>query len=216
MATQTLFITGTDTGVGKTYVTCLILRHLRARGRDAAGFKPICCGDRDDAAALAEASETDEIGRVNPVWFEAPLAPFAAAKLEGRTLDRRGILDGFGALRATHDWVIVEGAGGWEAPISETETMADLAAEFAAPVLVVAANRLGALNHTLLTCRAIERRGLKCAGVVLNQTEKLDSGDLAAGSNREVLGSVLPEIPVCVVDFQADRPGEELAEILDR
>lgn len=215
MASQNFFITGTDTGVGKTWLSCLIIRHLRARGVDAVGYKPICCGDRDDAEALAEASEVADIGLINPVWLKTPLAPLAAAERENRNLDRRAVLDGFEKLRSAHACVIIEGAGGLEVPISKTETMADLAVEFGAPMLVVSANRLGALNHTLLTCRAIEQRGLKCAGVILNQTEEPKSDDLAAKSNRAVLESVLPGIPIFTSVFRTETLDENLASLLE-
>lgn len=146
----------------------------------------------------------DDLDAINPAWFESPLAPFAAAKRENRPFDRQLILDGLDTLRERHERVIIEGAGGWEVPLTQSETMADLAVAFAAPVLVVAADRLGALNHTLLTVRSIERCGLACAGVVLNRIEERASDDLAAQTNLEVLKTFLPDHPISVTEFQAE------------
>jgi len=199
-----LFVTGTDTGVGKTHVTCRILRQLRHDGVDAVGFKPLCCGDRDDVLALAEASGMTDLEAINPVWFRSPLAPWAAAREENRSCDRSLIFDRFDALRSRHACVVIEGAGGWEVPLAGSETMADLAAGFAVPVLVVAANRLGALNHTILTVQAIQSRGLTCSGVVLNRIEAGRDDDLAARTNLEVLQIFLPELPITVTEFQSE------------
>ncbi len=167
------FITGTDTSVGKTFATGLLLRHLRARGADCVGFKPICCGSRDDAEKLHLASGGDATGlslnEVNPVWLRTPAAPYTAAMIEGRTVDLAAAREAFARLRERHrDGVLVEGVGGWLVPITRDFTVADLAVELALPVIVVVKNRLGALNHTALTVRDIQRRGLQCAGLIFN------------------------------------------------
>jgi dethiobiotin synthetase len=182
---MSFFITGTDTGVGKTYFTRLALQSLRLNGIDAVGYKPIACGDRDDAVELAAASGGLPIDEVNPVHFAAPLAPYVAALLENRPVDPADLIAGYHALRAKHASVLVEGAGGWEVPIAPGYRIADLAANLGLPVVVVAANRLGALNHTLLTVAAIQSRGLTCAGIVLNQLG--DELDTAMITNKGVL-----------------------------
>ena len=192
---MSLFITGTDTGVGKTHVAALLVRALRAAGTDAVGFKPICCGGREDAVALAEASGDVALNDVNPVWLRPPVAPYAAAMIEGRIADLALVREKFAQLRAAHTAVIVEGAGGWLVPVTRDFSMADLAAEFALPVLVVAANRLGVINHTLLTVAAIRASGLKCAGVVLNHPHTPQPDDPAIVTNAGVLGELLAALP---------------------
>jgi dethiobiotin synthetase len=182
---MSFFITGTDTGVGKTYVTRLIIEGLRAAGVDAVGYKPVACGDREDAEILAEASGGLPLDEVNPVHLQNGLAPYVAALLENRTIDPEELVAGFRRLAALHRSVLVEGAGGWEVPVAPGYRICDLAAALMLPVVVVAANRLGALNHILLTVQAIRERGLVCAGVVLNQLG--DEMDTAMITNKGVI-----------------------------
>jgi dethiobiotin synthetase len=182
---MSFFITGTDTGVGKTYVSSLIVSGLRAAGVDAVGFKPVCSGNRQDAELLAAASGGLPLDEVNPIHLNSPLAPYVAGMLENREIAPGTLLDGYRALAAAHRSVLVEGAGGWEVPLAPGFRISDLAAELALPVVVVAANKLGALNHILLTVGAIQARGLLCAGIVLNQLE--DEMDTAMITNKGVV-----------------------------
>jgi len=190
------FITGTDTGVGKTHVTALLLRAFNQAGHPALGYKPLACGDRLDAEALraAGADPALPLDAFNPVFYRVPAAPMAAAMIENRTPDLAAVRAGFAALAARAATVLVEGAGGWLVPISESYSMADLAADLGLPVLVVVNNKLGALNHTLLTVQAIEARGLRCAGLLLNQVA--DERDSASISNRILLEKLLPHVPI--------------------
>lgn len=205
-----LFITGTDTGVGKTYTTALLISALRDSGVDAIGMKPICCGDRDDAETLAAVSAHSEpVDAINPFWLRAPAAPCVAAKMEKRHLDTTAIVAAFKALAARHDAVLVEGAGGWLVPIRRNYSMADLAAELGLPVIIVAANRLGALNHTLLTVAAIRQSGLPCAGVILNTLTEADH-DVAATTNRAVLEEILPVPLLAEISPRASAAPESL------
>src|SRR5687767_5594426 len=163
------FVTGTDTGVGKTYVVSQMIRALRKDGIDAVGMKPICCGDRDDAEVIYRASEgVVPLNDINPVWLRTPAAPYTAAMIEGRTIDLALIRESFERLLSSHQRVIVEGVGGWRVPIARDYFVSDLARDFALPVVVVVSNRLGAINHTLLTVDAIRAAGLECAGIILN------------------------------------------------
>ena len=184
-----LFVTGSDTGVGKTYVCSLLVRALRARGLDTVGFKPICCGDRDDAVLLHGAAEgAASLNEVNPVWLRVPAAPYAASLIEERPIDLDLVRRTFTQLSARHSSLIVEGVGGWRVPIARDYFLSDLATEFALPVVVVAPNRLGTLNHTLLTVEAIRASGLVCAGIILNHFVPLASPpDPAAVTNRGIL-----------------------------
>jgi dethiobiotin synthetase len=209
------FITGTDTNVGKTYLTCLLLRALRAAGLDAVGFKPICCGDRDDAQALLDASLEGRaharppapsspltLEQINPVFYPTPVAPFAAAQLANRPVDLPAIQSAYQSLAASHDLVLVEGVGGWEVPLSENQTVADLATMLNLPVLLVVANRLGALNHTLLTAKAIRDRSLPLKGLILNHLE--DELDTATISNPQILRQTLPHTPILAEILHGD------------
>lgn len=177
------FITGTDTNVGKTHIAAMLVRALRRAGENAIGFKPICCGPRDDADILAAASDL-AVNDVNPVWLRPPVAPYTASMIEGRMVDLALIRETFARLAAAHT-VIVEGAGGWLVPVERGYSMADMAIEFALPVIVVTDNRLGCINHTLLTIQAIHAAGLKCAGIILNHTSTAE--DAATVTNRAVL-----------------------------
>lgn len=181
-----LFLTGTDTNVGKSYVASLLVRALRAQGRDSVGLKPICCGDREDATLLHAAAEgVIEINDINPVWLRTPAAPYTASLIENRPIDLALIRESFARARAAHESVIVEGAGGWFVPIERNYYVADLAVEMGLPVAIVVANRLGALNHALLTVEAVRARGLECAGLILNHPSQDE--DIATTTNRGVL-----------------------------
>ena len=187
---MSVFVTGTDTGVGKTRFTVWLLECLGQRGMRCAGYKPICCGDRDDAMRLRAASCPGlTIDDVNPVWLRTPAAPLTAAQTEGRKIDLPVLREGFARLSSRFDFVAVEGVGGWMVPITTRYFSNDLAVDLRLPVIVVAENRLGCLNHILLTVHAIETAGLKCAGVVLNDLAK--EPDLAMTTNAETLRSCL-------------------------
>jgi dethiobiotin synthetase len=189
------FITGTDTGAGKTFVGCLLLRAMRAAGRVAVGFKPVCCGSRQDVADLIDAgSPGPTADEVNPVHYKVPLAPLAAGMIENRPFPLGTVLSAWRQLAAKFPDILVEGAGGWEVPLTASLTVADLAVEFGLPVIVVVNNRLGALNHTILTVRSIQQRGLTCAGIVLNHVA--DTRDTASISNAAALREVLPGVPI--------------------
>ncbi len=187
------FITGTDTAVGKTYLTRLMIASLRAEGRDAYGFKPISCGDRDDGRMLAEISGNLPIDVANPLHFASPVAPYVAALLENKSIDPAVLVESYQKFSEDKEIVLVEGAGGWEVPITENYFISDLAKDLGLPVILVAANRLGALNHILLTLAAIEAKGLTCAGIILNQLE--DEMDTPMITNKGILAS-LTDIPV--------------------
>ena len=191
-----LFLTGTDTGVGKTYVSALLVRALRRAGLDTAPMKPFCCGDREDALALHAACDgAVPLDVINPIWYATPTAPYTAAKVEHRVADLDASLDlvrrNFQQLRAQHRSVIVEGVGGWMVPITKDYFVADLAAEFGLPVAVVVRNKLGALNHALLTVRDIRQRGLPFAGIIFNRAEA--ENDIAAATNRALLEELVGE-----------------------
>lgn len=203
-------ITGTDTEVGKTYVTSQLVRELRRGGADAVGYKPVCCGERTDAELLVEASGgVEPIESVNPVWYQAPVAPAVAAELEGKPVRMEEIRGHAESMSVRHDDLLLEGVGGWEVPITREETFADLAEALGWPVILVAANRLGALNHTLLTARAIEERGLETVMILLNHLT--EDHHIAMTTNRHILGEYL-SVPVHCLEKDDDFNGHVLVE----
>jgi len=185
---MSLFVTGTNTDVGKTYVTRLIIESLRREGVDAVGYKPISCGGLEDSLILAEVSGGLDVDVVNPVQLQNAVAPHVACMLENRQINPQELVEGYRKLAAEHEVVLVEGAGGWEVPISADYSMSDLARDIGLPVLLVTANQLGAINHTLLTVGAIKAKGLNCVGIVLNQLG--DELDTAMITNKGVLAEL--------------------------
>jgi dethiobiotin synthetase len=180
-----LFITGTDTGVGKTYVTAALLSELRRRGVRAAAFKPIACGTggRRDAEIYTTIMEHEiPVDVINPIYLRRPLAPSVAARLEHRRIDLRGIRECYRELASSYSVVLVEGAGGLLVPILDRYFVADLATSLKLPLLVVARLGLGTINHSLLTVRQARAMGLKVRGIVLNDTVGGKRG-LAAKTN---------------------------------
>ena len=188
-----VFVTGTDTSVGKTYVTARLIRRLRAQGLDTVGFKPICCGSREDAEILrAAADDALELNEVNPIWLRTPAAPYTAALVENRAIDLALVRETFAALQARHSSIIVEGVGGWLVPIQRDYTVADLAREMELPVVLVVRNRLGALNHAALTVHHLRAAGQVCEGLILNDGprtawEEEDAEQIARATNSSVL-----------------------------
>jgi len=204
-----LFLTGTGTGVGKTFVAIELLHWLRAHGIRAAGMKPICCGDREDARRLLAASaEGISIEELNPVWLQSPVAPSVAAQIEQVEIDFGKIRNCFRNLSERFDTVIVEGVGGWLVPITADLFVGDFAKRLDLPVAIVAENRLGCLNHVLLTLESVQRRGLVCAGVILNQGN--GPTDLAQSTNETELRRLLAGINLVVIDKKTE---PNLAEI---
>jgi dethiobiotin synthetase len=178
------FVTGTDTGIGKTLVTAAVALALRARGVDARVIKPVQTGEGDAAELKRLVGLSESTAEIAPFSFTAPLAPLVAARLEGRALDVDEVVERVRALSESHELTIVEGVGGLLVPVGPGWTVADLAAELRLPLLVVARAGLGTVNHTLLTLAEAERRGLDVAGVVLNgygreaDPSEVDNGDL--------------------------------------
>jgi dethiobiotin synthetase len=179
-----------DTGVGKTHIAARLLHLLRASGTRCTGMKPICCGDRRDAERLlAAGSDGLIINDVNPVWLKTPAAPIVGSLMEKVLIDVEKILAAFQTLQERVEHVIVEGTGGWLVPICPDYFVIDLAAAMKLPVLVVAQNRLGCLNHAALTVRSIAAYELRCIGLVLNSTAL--ASDIAGLTNADILKQIL-------------------------
>lgn len=174
------FVTGTDTGVGKTRVSCALLRVFAARGLRAAGMKPVaagcealaggmCCDDVERLRAAGNVKAPAEW--VNPYAFLPPVAPHLAAAQSGVEIDLDTLAAAFSRLGALADVVIVEGVGGWRVPLNPREDTADLARRLGLPVILVVGMRLGCLNHALLTAQSVAACGLPLAGWVANQVD---------------------------------------------
>lgn len=196
-ATRGVFVTGTDTGVGKTHVTAMFVRQLRAAGRSVGAYKPVCSGAVVDErgerrwedierlhAALGGSFDRERIG---PQCFDAPLAPPVAAQREGRRVDVATILHGLDWWLEQVDLLFVEGVGGLLCPLTDDSDIADLAGDVGFPLLIVARAGLGTLNHTLMTLDVADRRGLSVAGVVLNHDRRPDPEDVSLESNAAEL-----------------------------
>lgn len=176
---QALFVTGTDTGVGKTAAAAAIARALHAAGERVGALKPVCSGQRadggwDDLDTLATAIGSDDLAAIGPLTFADPLSPPHAAQREGRTIDIAVLDAALDAWRDRCDWLVVEGAGGLLCPLAEADdgslTIADLIVRWRMPVVTVADLRLGAINHSLLTAEGLTARGLAHRGWILNET----------------------------------------------
>jgi dethiobiotin synthetase len=185
-----LFVTGTDTGVGKTVVTCLLTRALCVSGIRVAALKPLCSGSRSDARRLRSAAGgVLTLDAVNPWWFQAPLTPWVAARQEGRQVGLSALLDHVRAIRERFDWILVEGAGGLLSPLGERFDARDLIVRLRARVVLVAVNRLGVINQVLLTLRALPPGSAGDARLVLMDPSRPDvSSESNAAVLRERLG----------------------------
>lgn len=198
-----LFVTGTDTGVGKTVASCALVRALRSCNHDIGVMKPIETGvgttGPSDAQALRRAGGAlDPLGDICPLRFALPAAPNVAAAAEGRTIDLRVVRRHFDALASRHHTMLVEGAGGLLVPTTDEATMADLARELELALVIVARGALGTIHHTRSTLEAARSRGIEVAGVVISHsTGPLSHADTANLDflRRELGGVLLGEIP---------------------
>jgi len=189
MKRTTFFVTGTDTGVGKTVLTALLTRHLRERGVNAAALKPVCSGDRADARALHAASAGAlTLDEINPWHFRAPMAPWPAARRERKRVALAGVLAHVRAMQKRFDVVLIEGAGGLLSPLGEKFDSRELIAALRATPMVVCPNRLGAVNQILLTLAALPRSASGRARVVLMSPSK---PDVSTSTNVSLLAEFL-------------------------
>jgi dethiobiotin synthetase len=214
-----LFVVGTDTGVGKTVVTAAITRSLRRRGQGVTVSKPVATGAEvhedgflaDDTRRLAHAAGHSEYGRVTPWVFSEPAAPAVAARTAGVNLDLEEIAGRVKKLGAPESLLLVEGIGGLLCPLTDSETVADLAAMLRFPLVVVARRSLGTLNHTLLTLEVARDRGLPVAGVVVNETSPVRS--YAEETNVEELSKRIAVPLLAVVPYLTNPYDAEIASL---
>jgi dethiobiotin synthetase len=204
---QAYFLTGTDTEIGKTFITCALLHCARRTGLSAAGLKPIAAGTdaeglNDDVERIRAASSV-ELPRevINPFCYQSPIAPHIAAAEEGRPIDFGTIAYTVTTARKQADFVVVEGVGGFCVPLAEDRNSADLAVLLGLPVILVVGMRLGCINHALLTTEAILARGLRLAGWVAN---RIDPNMSRFEENLKTLETLLPMPLLGIVPHRAD------------
>ena len=213
-----VFVTGTDTEIGKTIVAAGLVRGFRAMGMDVGVMKPIATGGyrharpdggyelrSGDVDQLIEAAEShDDLSLVNPVCFEPPLAPLTAERLVGERISLERILAAFTTLRERHDVLVVEGIGGLMVPIRKDYFVADMIKDFELPAVVVARPGLGTLNHTILTVKYARHQGISLLGIIVNHARSDDRSD-AAETNVPILEEC-SGVPVLQVVPHTSRP----------
>jgi len=211
MSARGLFVTGTDTGVGKTRVAVALIQSLRAQGLRVAAMKPVSAGSapgelNEDVMALRQAANVmADVRDVNPYAFEPAIAPHIAAEQAGVRIDLEMIVAAYARLATVADVVVVEGAGGWRVPLNEHEDMADLAQRLGLPVVLVVGLRLGCLNHALLTAESVARRRLPWAGWVGNHI------DPAMASQAANIAALRARLPGPCLGVQAFFPESDLS-----
>jgi len=201
---KVIFVTGTDTGIGKTVISSAVSAFFSLRKQINVGvMKPFECGlsktDKDllpwDAICLREASgSNDDLNIISPYTLEAPVAPEVAAMLEHVDLDINLVDKIFQSLKKSHDLLVIEGAGGVLVPIRDNFFFIDLIQKWNVPTLVVSRLGLGTINHTLLTVHLLKKRGIKVLGVILNDTIGLD--DVPTQTNPAILRKYLLDVPI--------------------
>lgn len=227
MRKKGFFITGTDTGVGKTVITAGLAGCLKQRGIDVGVMKPVQSGgirkgsglvSADALLVMKTAGINDSLELVNPYCLEAPLAPKVAAGFADIEIKPAGIMSAYQKLRSRHELMLVEGAGGIMTPLAERLLVADLIVMFGLPVIIVARPSLGTVNHTLLTIEYARSRGIRVAGIVINNLKKEENGMaektsptlIAEFSGLPVLG-IVPHAEG--VDVEECRPGNIVEQV---
>jgi len=218
-----LGVTGTDTGVGKTVVTCAIARAMVRRRLSVAVMKPIETGvafddpTRDGVRLAVAASHEHLLKTTAPVVLRDPVAPLVASRRMGVSLDFGALDDAMEAAAVGRDVLIVEGAGGLLVPITETATYATLFHRWSLGVVIVAANKLGVINHTRLTCAACRGAGLPVRAIVMNQPRRVEPDDVSIGDNASIIAELemLPviELPWLIDPFDVDRAASEVERV---
>lgn len=190
-----IFITGTDTGCGKTYITALLAKYFTEQRIDVGIFKPIACGPRRENDAIILKKELklkDPIDLINPVRFKLPLSPYSASLISKQKINFNKIFHAYQKLCEKHQLVLVEGIGGALVPLTKNYFVADLIRDLGIPAIMVARAGLGTINHTLLTLEALKGRKVEVLGIILNGFKNID---LSEKSNSEVIKK-LTEIPI--------------------
>jgi len=199
-----IFITATDTGIGKTYVACQLALAMRKAGIDVGVMKPVATGSSSDARLLSKAQGgTDSLELINPIHLKKPLAPCVASRISCKKIYLNKIWKAYNILRKQHDFLIIEGIGGLMVPIKRNFFVTDLCRRFGYPLLIVSRPTLGTINHTLLTFSEAKRSGLKTLGIVFNYYKSFRKG-LAENTNPEVIKDIT-RVPIVTSIFYKGR-----------
>ena len=199
-----VFITGTDTGVGKTLLTGLLLHHLRQSGCHALAMKPFCCGSRADVEFLSAVQERElTLDEINPFFFEKPLAPLAAAREQHVSIRLPEVLRLISNLAKRCEWLLIEGIGGVMVPLGDEFSVLDLIANLGCSTVVVSRNKLGTINHTMLTVDTMQHAEINRLKVVLMASQEWD---FSADSNGRILSELLAPTPVHPIPFLGRNP----------
>ena len=205
---KTLLVTGTDTGVGKTWITTTLLELLAATGIHAGVLKPVCSGAEFDTAGQPKWPDVDALARhcrlnvsselICPQRFLAPLAPNVAAREEGRRVDDAMLTSAVARWETHASHLLIEGAGGLYCPLSDESTVLDVACRLRTPIVIVAGNRLGVISHTRLTVQVAQQHGLHIAAIILNEIAppEQEKVDPSLPRNAAPLMAWIPEIPL--------------------
>ncbi|MEW8030022.1 MAG: dethiobiotin synthase [Candidatus Thiodiazotropha sp.] len=216
-----LFVTGTDTGCGKTEITLGVMRNLQRQGESVLGMKPIASGaavtedglrNEDALRIQAQCSREIAYSSVNPLLYQPPIAPHLAAKAVGRPIRLDEIVQGYNQLQAMADRVVVEGVGGWHVPLGDGITLADLARTLDLPMILVVGMRLGCLNHALMTAECMLHSGVQFKGWIANL---VDPQMQALDDNIITLQSWLPAPCLGEVPYLESPTADRIAEYLD-
>jgi dethiobiotin synthetase len=215
--TSGLFVTGTDTGCGKTEITLGIMHSLQQQGESVLGMKPIASGalvtkaglrNEDALRIQAQCSHETPYSSVNPLVYKPPISPHLAAKAEGELIRLDEIREGYDHLLSLADRVVVEGVGGWHVPLGDDITLADLVHTLDLPMVLVVGVRLGCLNHALLSMESIRRSGIELAGWVAN---RVDPEMLAAEQNLKSLQARISAPLLGIIPYHRRPSGESVA-----
>ena len=216
-----LFITGTDTGCGKTEITLGLMHALQQRGETVVGMKPVASGAQPTAEGLRnedalriqrQGSREIPYAQINPFVYEPPVAPHLAAEASGLPIDPQVVREGFEVLSGQADRVVVEGVGGWLVPLGSTLTLADLAVRLQLPVILVVGLRLGCINHALLSAAGIRQSGARLLGWIGNQVEPAMA---AREGNLRTLREMIAAPCLGVVPWMESPTAAEVAVHLD-
>ena len=198
---QKIFIAGTDTGVGKTFLTALLYLHLEKRGYKCRAVKPVSCGTRADARLLSTVqSRRFGLDEIDPFHFKIPTAPFIAAKKEGRKIQFKKVVDWVERVSVKQDYLLIEGCGGFQTPITQKKANWNLAKESDSKVILITKNRLGCLNQVIAFTRLAKFLSVPVSGVVLTGVSGVKS-DQSRRTNGRVLRLLLPDIPICEMPY---------------
>jgi len=208
MIPRIVFVTGTDTGSGKTVLSALLLQHLRSQGVNALAMKPVCTGPRDDVHLLQSIQGnqlSDDL--INPFYYKEPAAPAVASRRYKTQITVQAVIKSINAVRKHCEMVIVEGAGGLLVPLNEKgDTWVDLIKRLRCPVIIAAMNKLGTINHTLLTVDKLKSVGISRISTTLINTSYKTKKDTPKRTNYRILSKILDKTPV--IEVSNVGPGE--------